>query len=129
MNNRPITFRVWNNKTKKWIHGPKKEVNLFGETILFGEFMRVSLDELNDCVALEFTGLTDKNDEEIYEGDILNSKSNRWVVEYDTAGARFICRGLFYSKPIYDLHRVDGFKIGNIFENPELLIDTYHLVD
>lgn len=85
--NRPIKFRVWHNAKKKWIHGPGDEVNLFGETILLGQFMPVPIEELNDCVAEQFTGILDKNGKEIYEGDIIRDtwKENH-PYGYDSEG-------------------------------------------
>lgn len=65
MKYRQIKFRVYNKKTKKWIYGPHANssidgVNLFGETIMFGELLSgVSIEDYNECVALQFTGLKD----------------------------------------------------------------------
>jgi YopX protein len=76
--NREIKFRIYNKKQKKWIHGPGHEVNLFGEVILMGYLLdKVPLTELNDCVALQYTGLKTKEGLEIYEGDILE------IIDFD----------------------------------------------
>src|SRR4051812_48855760 len=82
---RQIKFRVWNGAQKKWEHGPGDECNLFGEMILLGGFMRVRLEELNDCIPCQFIGMKDKNGREIYEGDILNGFNQRFVIEYGIA--------------------------------------------
>ena len=119
-----IRFRVRNTKTNKWIHGPNYEVNLFGETILLGCFMEgVGVMELNDCVVLQYTGLHYENGKEIYEGDIINTIANRYVIEYDNERAKFIGRGLLYDKDILsaDVIVPGGICLGNIYDNPELL--------
>lgn len=128
--NRPIRFRVYNNAAKKWVHGPGQEVNLFGETILLGGFMRVPFEELNDCEALEFTGMVDRNGTEIYEGDICYAhKSNSYldgnyvVAWHDTKG-RWYYKNQPEYKDLYQVGCAGNLKcevIGNIFDNPELL--------
>lgn len=127
MNTREIKFRVYNTKTKQWVHGPNYEVNLFGECILLGGFMnKIPVLELNDCVPLQYTGIKDCNGVEIYEGDILNCD----LVGGDDAQTVIFKDGIFtldYLTPgCYNLHdeitQMVGHRvIGNIFENTDLL--------
>jgi hypothetical protein len=121
---REIRFRVYNTKSKEWIHRPRYEVNLFGETILLGGFMqKVSILDLNYCVALQYIGLNLDNGHEVYEGDIINTMKNRYVIEYSKDKAKYIGRGLFHDKDVVDAASIvpGGISLGNIFENPELL--------
>ena len=131
---RQIKFRIYNNKQNKWVHGPGNEVNLFGETILFGAFMNnVPTEELNDCVALEYTGLTDKNGKEIYEGDILMYKTGsipttgvigQVLYEADEGGYIFQWERKGPNQHHINLNCDVAFEsviVGNILENPELL--------
>lgn len=130
--NRIIKFRIWNKKTKSWLHGPDKNpsldgVNLFGENILLGGFCQgVSIEDLNESVALQYTGIEDKNGVQIYEGDIIeytqclfNTIPDKFpqkqkVIEWDDYGARWN----IFSSAAGELNLK---VIGNIFENPELL--------
>ena len=131
---RDIKFRVWNSKTKTWVHGPGKEVNLFGELILFGEFMNKS--DVNECEALQFTGLLDSDGKEIYEGDIIKEiwqeqvifsyNSDEWVnkkdffaVKYKAPQFVFPIRG--YSERI-DIQNHTRKIITNIYESPDFFI-------
>ena len=152
--NRQIKFRVWDKITNRYLqelgiyywHIP---YSLDGEEIT-GEANLFGLSELlrhNNFVAQQYTGLTDKNGEEIYEGDIV--KINRcytrpFVNEKQQIDYRFIDDGevevgqvlwgwnsqkylVSYEHIRYDdiedfdkpSHKVE--VIGNIFENPELL--------
>jgi uncharacterized phage protein (TIGR01671 family) len=139
---RQIKFRVWNKKTNNWVEGCARNdiasldgVNLFGETILLGAFMNgVSLEDLEDCEALQFTGLEDKNGKEIFEGDILKDEwKNGFIFLYDvywldTTASFELCPIKEYDYPeeyneptLSWLNLSKLAVIGNIFENSELL--------
>ena len=135
---RTIKFRIWNGKTKSWIHGPNKlpsldGVNLFGETILFGDLLGgVSIEDLNDCEALQFTERKDKNGKEIFDGDVLKvsedemnkgsvhspychvwCSNGEWVVSYNHQYSE-VSENLSYCYYKYEV-------VGNIYDNEELI--------
>ena len=137
MKQREIKFRVWNHNKKEWTHEPGWEVNLFGECILLGGFMNgVKVLELNYCEPLQYTGVNDKNNKEIYEGDVVDycrfvtngvEEWHRGVVHFyngsfwlgsendkDATGTGKPQVGLFVNRYIE--------VKGNKFDNPELLV-------
>lgn len=131
---RPIKFRVYDTVKKEWIHDTSHAVNLFGETVIMGELLRrpddstVSLDELKNLVAMQYTGLNDKNGKEIWENDIIEYQNDadsendfpmvRDVVEF-MHGAFCINGHMFMA--IVDLVG-ECEVVGNIHEHPHLLV-------
>jgi len=81
----------------------------------------------------QYTGMKDKNGKEIYEGDLLRMITEGMVYEvvYNSEYTAFTCRVHNYhlradaSDALCDLWCVDCKEvIGNIFENPELIIKS-----
>lgn len=103
-----IKFRAWDNKCKV-----SRE---------YDELKGLTLDALDasDFKLEQFTGLTDVNGKDIYEGDILENRKYRSIVKFAS--------GKFLADVVGTISRFDligethGSKvIGNVHENPELL--------
>ena len=136
--NRPIKFRVWDKITNQYLqelgiyywHIP---YSLDGEEIT-GEANLVGLSELlkhDNFVTQQYTGLTDKNDNPIYEGDILknhydvgNNIIGQVLYESDHGGYIFQYKRRGQDYKITNLNCDVAFHsaiVGNIFEHSELL--------
>lgn len=117
---RRIKFRIRNTKNNTWIHGPHKDssldgVNLFGETILLGQLLnRVSIEDLNDIVALQYTGFEDKNGREIFEGDILQDEEGKRRTVIFRKGCFMSDTEIILANAEPELHME---VVGNIYDN------------
>lgn len=154
---REIKFRVWDKETK--------HIHIFGDDIhdaitSEGKTNKIyyynlqngcdSLDEDSDYVLMQYTGLKDKNGQEIYEGDIvkrsLRDKDERiyfedfYVIIFDKAAFQYKGIKEYYISETgrkWKQEEKEGYRqdlgsnfgvnikdievIGNIYNNPELL--------
>lgn len=124
---REIKFRAWD-KGKKIIG------NVLGIDILHKEifFSNENVNcyehvDFKNIELMEYTGLKDKNNKEIYEGDILsdgnNEKPYKVIFENGSFRAEFERNFEEYSFDLIDVVAQGCEVVGNIYENSELLGD------
>lgn len=111
---RDIRFKFWLGHTKKMTYDHS-----------LTEICRVFPEFTEDMIPLQYTGLSDSEGNEIWEGDIfLNGESIR-IVEF--SGGNFRCIRPDRSAAILLSFVHDQNKnrvLGNIYQNPELLTET-----
>jgi hypothetical protein len=118
---RSLKFRAWD-KNKKTMFFPKEfhfTTGLWGITLPDGR--RISYVDI-----MQFIGIIDRRDQEIYESDIVRDTDSKavGVVVWDELHARFAVR--FQDKSIYEFYTDNGRDnslrvIGNVWEHPDLL--------
>lgn len=136
MANREIKFRAWDKEAKKFFESEPRINAMTISITLNGEIIgHPNVGEITSHYELmQFTGLKDKNEKEIYQGDIVRC---RWMIHgkpseipfnaeimfNESIGAYQISYrnvdGRFVSDQIYFRYQIE--VIGNIYENKELL--------
>jgi len=140
--NREIKFRAFHKEAKEmyWfdvMNGNHSQGNgyigmaLFGEPITKERYRdRMILVDPMECEIMQFSGLKDRNELDIYEGDIImyynkySEKTYKGIVRFCN---KFACFGIFKDINTEWLDECDWIKIqneeviGNIYQNPELL--------
>lgn len=120
---REIKFRAWDKLQKKMI-----DPEIFSEEIaiqlggVVGKFNGKTYDTVTDEFELmQFTGMKDKNGNEIYEGDIIFCELSglNCEVVYNDCGFKYQVTSI--TKRPLQLAGTLVEVIGNIFENNELL--------
>ena len=113
---RTIKFKVWDN------------VDYMSNPFTLQDLQKKKIQFTNDCKVLQFTGLTDKNGIEIFEGDIIKVQdyNGNWsrdgaevVFSNDYVGGWVISNG--NQNLNLGTRQIYLEIIGNIYENPELL--------
>lgn len=121
---RNFKFRAWDKHSKKMIIPHN------------GDFIKWhSMSNYKDCLEVnQFSGIKDKKNKEIYEGDIIKVDDNydvygmvageTYQVYFDFGGFRLKPK-IHKNAKGYWLEEGDGIEvIGNIYENKELLKDV-----
>ena len=123
---REIKFRAWLPKSKVMLYKGSL-MDLWGYSWLYDG-------GLANAIPMQYTGLKDKNGEEIYEGDILGGVWEQCYIAWCDKCKSFQVFIVGLSSPKYcmacngDVHWAEIVEddgklevIGNIYENPELL--------
>lgn len=118
--NREIKFRVWSSDERKWVDFPNRGFSSFEPII-----PKIYTDN-NYFVIQQYTGLKDKNNIEIYEGDIIYWGALNYLVEWNDRSCKWQGRCPYYHKyhhPVTEQFRelMNGAIAGNIFQHSQLL--------
>lgn len=119
---REILFRAKRKDNGKWVYGDLLHPDNYGNGYCIEDFTK----EKNNCYDInpetigQFTGLTDKNGKEIFEGDIVKWDEKEWGCPYNEL--------VEFDYELLAMRKHDYKQwceiIGNITDNPELLEKT-----
>lgn len=130
---REIKLRAWNKKYSfmfdNHIVFPSDNCNFYYDVDLHPErpehrSLTPGKTGITDILIMQYSGLKDENDRELYEGDILTDNLGQILqVKFEDCAFRLVFKNSFGAWTNIRDHR-DAYKmqlIGNIYENPELL--------
>lgn len=130
---REIKYRAWNDNKKKMYY-PVKEIEMANCTYYHGFWDGGSLWESEQISFLEYVGLHDKNDKEIYEADIIQiNVYNSFTGELEESEKEVVvhqgcCFGVLWgiSRDFINLQGAFGgfvsFEVlGNVYDDMDLL--------
>ncbi|WP_338964778.1 YopX family protein [Fusobacterium nucleatum] len=123
---REIKFRAWHKEKK--IMGEVLGIDILHKETFFSneDVDCYEHTDFKDIELMQYTGLYDKNEKEIYEGDIVKLRANHGigVVKYYDEWGAFVVEYI-KSKPLAVLgmnyYKENIEVLGNIYKNPELL--------
>ena len=119
-------FRVYNFENGEMLSANDHKILSDDYEFLSELFMALNADDSMFSEPMQSTGLLDKNDREIFEGDLLRDsesivivkfKDGEFIVDYRNMVGEWRNYGSLFSY----LKDFEGEVIGDIYQNPELL--------
>lgn len=120
-------FRAWDKRFSEFMEDffVSEDGKIYKKSTDTGYGIAISRETSNEVILMQSTGLFDKNNKEIFEGDIVLVLDSPYTVFYDNE------KGSYRLKPHDDRWNVDYMSnfshggnfeiIGNIYENKEQL--------
>ena len=120
---REIKFRAWDILKQRWSNYKINDGTVYFMDKNTGVWYESYNKRYKDFNLMQYTGLNDKNDREIYEGDIVIHHSKMHKIIFNTEEARFVLRDDEFELeiPFTNNNNKKMEIVGNIYENPELL--------
>ena len=129
-------FRIYNKKTKSWLHDTDHAISLLGEMVIMGDILlqdddtRLDIQDIRHLEVMQWTYETDVSEKDIFARDIMDftvfdcyghDTQYRGIVEQD--GCNFWIGSKSQAFELgWVLEQDDTAKvIGNKFDNPELI--------
>lgn len=118
-------FRIFNKTLKKYVYSDEFESGVIDTLTMY--FFFKFIEDMKDCdnkfgELEQYTGINDKNSDDIYEGDIVQI-TEFYPPDYINESSVFntIIEMDSYHLNLIDRSFIETVIIGNIQENPELL--------
>ena len=129
---REILFRGKGFYSEEWVEGylaigrretdNAKEHAIIPVDVIFWEYGVSDLIQVIPETICQYTGMTDRNGNRIWENDVLKDRRFKYKVVWDEEEGALMCESISGAR--YGIGKINCMNfevIGNIFDNPELL--------